>query len=239
VKSLPSQVEYQIYPEEYFSGSDISIYFGDVWVDEVVAINFSLVEHVQPIYGFNSYTWDAVARGSRIIQGTFRINFKETNYLNKILMEQSTIENNLEYWKRHPAERINIDDFDKTIKLYKDNPEEMRERLKYMSKEEIAKVAAELNDTTYGTSTVVSSNPHFFKHYGRNSRGFDIIILYGSATQSIVKKKEYEQRYMIPAATSYKIKNIQLNGLSQDIAPDGTVIYEDYSFMAQDLELIN
>jgi hypothetical protein len=44
---------------------------------------------------------------------------------------------------------------------------------------------------------------------------------------------------MIPAATSYKIKNIQLNGLSQDIAPDGTVIYEDYSFMAQDLELIN
>ena len=31
-------------------------------------------------------------------------------------------------------------------------------------------------------------------------KGFDIVVLYGSTTQFVAKKKEYEQRFLIPSA---------------------------------------
>ena len=79
------QAEYQYFPEEYFTGSDITIYFGDTWVDEITGLSFALHEPVKPLYGYASYSWDAVARGSRLVEGQFRIAFKEAGYLHVIL----------------------------------------------------------------------------------------------------------------------------------------------------------
>lgn len=70
---------------EYFSGANVNVYFGDIWVDQLFSIEFSLQEQVAPIFGFNSYTWDRIARGSRFISGTFTINFTENGYLQTIL----------------------------------------------------------------------------------------------------------------------------------------------------------
>jgi len=90
-----SQTEYQYFPEEYFTGSDVSIYFNDIFIDEVTGLSYSLQETIKPIFGYGSYTWDAVARGSRMIQGEFRIAFKEAQYINVVLEtlaeNQSTI----------------------------------------------------------------------------------------------------------------------------------------------------
>ena len=79
------QVEYQYFPEEYFSGSDISIHFGDTHIDEITSIQFGLEERVAPIFGYNSYTFDAAARGQRVAQGAFTIAFKEAGYLHRVL----------------------------------------------------------------------------------------------------------------------------------------------------------
>lgn len=73
--------EYQIFPEQYFTGSDVTLYFGDTWVDDVTGIEFTLYEEVTPIYGYASRTWDYVSRGKRLVNGTFRIAFKESGYL--------------------------------------------------------------------------------------------------------------------------------------------------------------
>lgn len=74
-------VNYERFPSEYFSGGDIKIYFEDTFLDECTMLQFVLAEQVLPIYGYNSYTFDDVLRGNRIIQGTFRINFKDRGYL--------------------------------------------------------------------------------------------------------------------------------------------------------------
>jgi len=79
------RVEYQLFPEEYFSGSDITIYMGDIWVADISRISFSLQEAVRPIYGYASYTWDEVARGSRMVQGQFVIPFKKSGYIHTVL----------------------------------------------------------------------------------------------------------------------------------------------------------
>lgn len=80
-----NKLEYQYYPEEYFTGNDCTIYFGDVWCADVTALSFSLYEPVKPINGYASYTWDEPVRGARTVQGQFRIAFNEAGYLYVIL----------------------------------------------------------------------------------------------------------------------------------------------------------
>jgi len=80
-------VDHQVFPEEFFSGSDVTVYFGDVWLDDLTSISFEMMEQIQPISGYASYTWDAIARGSRIIQGHFSIAFREAGYLNNLVLD--------------------------------------------------------------------------------------------------------------------------------------------------------
>lgn len=61
----------------YYSGTDIRIYFGDNWIDEIVEIEWTMQEQLAPIYGFASYTWDKVARGNRFVQGSFLLTSKK------------------------------------------------------------------------------------------------------------------------------------------------------------------
>lgn len=79
------QIEYQQFPEEFFSGADVVIYFGDVWLADITGLQFELAEHVRPVYGYASYTWDVVKRGVRLINGQFRIAFTEAGYLYRVL----------------------------------------------------------------------------------------------------------------------------------------------------------
>jgi hypothetical protein len=68
----------------YFSAVDGEIYFGDIFINEVTSIAWNVQQQTMPIFGYNSYTFDDVAVGSRLIQGQFAINFTERDFLNKI-----------------------------------------------------------------------------------------------------------------------------------------------------------
>lgn len=86
----PSRDNYQSYPYDYYSGADAKIFFGDIWVDDIVTIQFNVSQSKTPIYGYASQLYDAVAKGQVIVQGNLTISFKETGYLNIIqyLLEQ-------------------------------------------------------------------------------------------------------------------------------------------------------
>ena len=75
--------DFLYFPQEYFSGADVSIYLGDQFLDEVNSIQFTMIQNVRPIYGHSSYTWDDIAVGQRLVQGSFTINFKEPFYLER------------------------------------------------------------------------------------------------------------------------------------------------------------
>lgn len=68
----------------YYSSVDADIYFGDLFVDEVSNITWQITENTLPIFGYNSYTFDDIAVGSRIVQGQFAVNFTQANYLMKV-----------------------------------------------------------------------------------------------------------------------------------------------------------
>lgn len=71
--------------EEYFSGSQASIFIGDLWVDEIVDWQCSVGASSTPIYGYGDTFFRHAAQGRVLVQGSFTINFKEPNYLFAIL----------------------------------------------------------------------------------------------------------------------------------------------------------
>lgn len=74
-----------IYDQEYFSGSQVNLYIGDVLVDEVVFIDFRVTETKRVWYGYASQLYDAVSKGTVIVEGQLSINYKESGYLHRVL----------------------------------------------------------------------------------------------------------------------------------------------------------
>ena len=71
--------------QEYFSGSQASIFIGDIWVDEIVDWQCSVGANATPIYGYGDTFFSHAAQGRVLVQGNFTVNFKEPNYLFAIL----------------------------------------------------------------------------------------------------------------------------------------------------------
>lgn len=69
------------YEFDYFSGSQIGIYIGDILVDDVASIQFQVSQSKRPIYGYASQYFHTVAAGQVLVEGNFAIPFKESNYL--------------------------------------------------------------------------------------------------------------------------------------------------------------
>lgn len=73
------------YFKRYFSVLDAEIYFGNQFVEDVAHIDWQVQQNNMPLFGYNSYTYDEMARGNRIIAGSFDINFTTPKYLYQIL----------------------------------------------------------------------------------------------------------------------------------------------------------
>lgn len=69
----------------YYSSIDATILLNGNPVDEVIAIQWSIQEQTMPLFGYNSYLWDDVAKGSRYASGMFTINFTVPDYLNRLI----------------------------------------------------------------------------------------------------------------------------------------------------------
>ena len=69
------------YPYEYFSGANIFITVDGQPVLEAAGISYTEMDSMQPIYGYSSRMFDAVAPGQKIIQGSLVINQVHNDYL--------------------------------------------------------------------------------------------------------------------------------------------------------------
>lgn len=64
---------------------DTEIYFGDEYIEDAHDIQWQISQQVMPLYGYNSYLLDEYAKGCRIINGAFSINFSGANHFNTLL----------------------------------------------------------------------------------------------------------------------------------------------------------
>ncbi len=73
------------YYKKYYSTIDAEVYFGDEYVEDAHDIQWQIIQQTQPLFGYNSYVFDEIAKGNRIIQGSFSINFRGANYFDILL----------------------------------------------------------------------------------------------------------------------------------------------------------
>jgi len=75
----------EVYDLEYFSGSQMFLYIGDVWIDEITGLQYSIHHQKTPIFGYASQYWDDVSSGQSMVSGQMSINYKEAGYLWAVL----------------------------------------------------------------------------------------------------------------------------------------------------------
>jgi hypothetical protein len=227
-----SRVEYQIFNEDYFSGADVNIFFGDIWVDEATNLSFQLQEDVLPIYGYASYTFDAVARGKRLVSGSFTINFKSTGYLQAILENANAI--NYVVNQAQAQGVIKPEDF----KKYK-----LDDILRLYGKDSFEQVAEEYERALWG---VAEDEKSLLSYGGRtyfpaDPYGFDIKINYGAVSEAMQPNRSqfFTTSLRAPAnITVETINGVQLMGFVKNgigTSFEGQPITESYSFIARDL----
>ncbi|CDQ41811.1 hypothetical protein [Virgibacillus salexigens] len=227
-----TRVEYQLYSQEYFSGADMHIYFGDIWVDEITSLEFSLKEEILPIYGYNSYTYDEVVRGRRQIMGAFSMNFKSVSYLQQVLQHAEAIQHTLTSVSN--SKGINIEHYEK----YK-----LDEILRLYGKESFEQIAEEYERAIWGEETEGEDHlltdayaPYFQRN---NPYGFNLRINYGAVEESYRNNQFYSSKdqSIKPNLTVETVNGVQITGVQKRVATadQGAPIQEVYSFMAQDL----
>lgn len=241
--TLQSTTEYKRFNNEYFSGADVRLYFGDTWVDEITSLQINMQENVQPVYGYASYTFDKVARGTRIVQGSFAINFKESFYLHSIM---NSLQSRLRAKSDGGTTIFNEETFKQGLTI-----EHLVEEAN--SGRSFGAVADELEKSFWGKSgnsnTQSATNrkqddTYFYPmHFdgvsnGQNQyaeetsqkdlrdNGFNILVTYGPYN---------EKNGVKVSGSAMSIVGVQLTNVSQVVGGDGSPIQEVYEFIAKDL----
>lgn len=63
----------------------VELYFGDTYIEDAHDISWQVIQQQQPLFGYNSYLFDELALGSRIVQGTFTINFTGAGVVDRLI----------------------------------------------------------------------------------------------------------------------------------------------------------
>ena len=71
--------------KRYYSSLDANIYINGQWIEDIASIQWTINQQTMPLYGYNSYVFDDVAQGSRIIQGDFILVFTSPNAVENII----------------------------------------------------------------------------------------------------------------------------------------------------------
>jgi hypothetical protein len=226
-----NRVEYQVFGSEYFSGADVKLYFGDIWVDEITSITFQLQEEVMPIYGYNSFTFDAVARGKRLVTGSFGLNFTSVGYLQEIVSNANAIFYALEQGEKKGLVKP---EYYKDLKL--------SDILKKLGKQSFDQIADEYEKAIWGSASDADSQLSYSDraYFRQDQMGFDIRLQYGAVSEATgyVNGKFYQSVKEEPPNLTVDVLNgVQLTGMMKTgIGTDsaGAPIQEQYSFIARD-----
>jgi len=219
----------QIYDYDHYSGANVSLYIGDIWIDEITSIKYQIEQQKRPVFGYASYHWDFVAKGTSMVTGMFTINFKESSYLFYVLDRIRKAGTNAHLT---PTELINgqtrpIDR--NTIERFLEKP---MDRLKYKDIADIASLpddkfenlAEQFEDTVWGkTGETLDSVAYADHRRVDHMDSFDIFLAYGNMDDHTSNH------------TVKRIQRVELIGQSQLIEVSGEPIQEAYTFIARDV----
>lgn len=73
--------------KKYYSDTSAELYFNGHWLEDINAVQWQVQRQTYPLFGYNSFIYDDVALGNRIIYGAFTINFTEPDKLRNVIAQ--------------------------------------------------------------------------------------------------------------------------------------------------------
>lgn len=204
--------------KKYYSGSQASLYIGDVWVDEIINYSFTLQHDRSPVYGYGSQHWDFMPKGTIIVMGEFTINFKEPNYLWIILERYKKFRLT---GKRNESEDKKLRNLQDKFKTSPDTfANDTRRSLNAFFEagtQDLQSVAQaiKLNFNEQGLVENQSKKRELLNH-----SSFNMVLGYGKPG---------------PDSIGERINDIQIMQKTKVLESDGRPITETYSFIARDM----
>lgn len=199
---------------EYFSGSQASIFIGDIWVDDILDWQCSVGANAMPIYGYGSTFYDKAIQGRVLVQGSFTINFREPNYLFAILARYQSFKPKLNVKKYGVTSPLLVDNELKELN-YQDKRRSIDDFFYDLNTEETIVVSNTIRNGTSIMDTLESTSNNF------GIPTFDIRIGYGSTLDE--------------NTVAEKILGVKLLGKGKVIMANGEPIRESYNFFARNL----
>jgi len=242
------------YEFDFFNSSQISMYIGDVLVDDVVGLTFSVSQSKQPIYGYASQYFHTVSAGQVLVQGSFAINFKEAGYLLETLrrynnkMTPISAKDNQQY-----VNKLNIE---KTIDIERI----FQDTVKSKSMQGFLKSTDKISSNAmYEILREISVQPdEIFENYVEAFEDHLWLDLGSDLNTNNLKHQAGDKEYMnhrradqyppfdiwilygdisnkAANHTIRKILDVHILGQGQQISADGQVIMEEFNFIAKNL----
>ena len=218
---------------DYYSGSQIAVWFGNIYIDDIASIQWQRQQSKKPIYGYASQQFDAVAKGTVILQGSFIINFRQSGYLSMVMKEIRGLYNNInnvETWE-NVKEVIDMHLRNGTF-----GPQTAEEIEALGNDPNFIEAAAAYENIVWNDKPPEeipsTTAPDVYQSDGL-PEGFDILINYGSTTGNEPSRyTDYLQR------ASKMLMGVHLVGESQVIQVGGQAVMEQYDFIARGTDAI-
>lgn len=71
--------------KRYYSDISAELYINGEWFQDINTISWQVFRQQYPLFGYNSYIFDDLALGTRIIQGQFVVNFTEPDIMRDVI----------------------------------------------------------------------------------------------------------------------------------------------------------
>ncbi len=203
---------------EYFSGSQASIFIGDLWVDDISDWQYQIDCSSAPIYGYGDQFYSHVAGGKVLVQGSFVVNFREPNYLWAILARNDFRKKRADL-KQDPLKQKNLGRASSAAPTDVSFLSDKRVNLDYFFNATNTNEATDALKKERGfDQNRLSSN---ILENDFDAKTFDILIGYG---HSLGEDSPGE-----------RIIGVKITGKGKVIYSDGTPIKERYTFFARNV----
>ena len=222
----------------YYSGPQITIWFGDIWVDDITAISWQYNQEKRPIYGYASQHFDAVAKGQVLVQGQIRINFRNQGYLSYIIRNLPKLRENIKAYQSNESYERTWSALKPVISSHLRNgtfgPGTFQEILDFPMRDDFWEVSAAYEKVIWGElpeeereriKTPDITQQEIFPE------GFNILITYGDPQAA-----DPQSINDVMASTTKTLIGVHLLGSSQVIETNGEPTQEVYTFMARDMD---
>lgn len=215
--------DYQIYSSDYYTGCDVSVFFGNVWIDEINSIGFSMEEKAMPVFGYADYVYNRILKGNRVVQGSFRLNFTESGYLYTIM----------DAIKGSKADIKSIASTAKTSYALDQMKFQYKNKSGLTITAPFEEYADNYEDLMWGkkdTAVSTINSPLLAK------QTFDIVITYGPYVN---KAHTLSTKASNSAKSTVKIiRDVCLTGVSQVVEANDNPIMEEYTFIGRSVDTI-